>query len=49
MTIACGWCEQLIEGPNHNFPGFCSPSCRDAARENRRDRHGRRPREDDTR
>lgn len=35
MIVNCAWCEQYVESSNLRFPGYCSPQCRDAEREQR--------------
>ncbi len=48
MTVYCLWCEHEIATANPRHPGYCSPSCRDTARANTREKHRRaRRRKDD--
>ncbi len=34
----CRWCGGYIETSNRAHPGYCSPGCRDAEQQERRDR-----------
>jgi len=34
-TVSCLWCDGWIEASNLRWPGYCSPSCRNADRQHR--------------
>ncbi len=36
MNPTCDWCGGWIETSNRNHPGYCSPGCRDAEQQERR-------------
>jgi len=43
MSVAvCDWCEAYVEASNLRWPGYCSPTCRDAHRAHRQARAPRR-------
>ncbi len=42
MSGTCDWCGGYIETSNRSHPGYCSPDCRDAEQQERRDARRRR-------